>query len=104
MLSRLILLLLLACLALPAMASVPCHDGSAEMAGMAMPHEVPAPTPEPERKAIPVHACMGCIPPASLMRAVMAAPMAAGDLRLVSRSARFDAGPAAPPATPPPRG
>jgi hypothetical protein len=103
MIARLILILLLACLALPAMAAAPCHDGSGEMAGMARPHAMPAVPDEHERKAVPVHACMGCIPPASLLRAAVAAPPPLVALPLTAALVRFDRGRMTPPATPPPR-
>ena len=103
MIARLILLLLLACLALPAMAAAPCHDGSGEMAGMAMPHAMPAVPDAQERKAVAVHACMGCIPPATLRRAAMAGPLPLVALQLRAALARFDRGRMTPPATPPPR-
>ncbi|WP_260597981.1 hypothetical protein [Sphingomonas endolithica] len=103
MIARLILMLLLACLALPAMASAPCHDGSGEMAGMAMPHTMPAPVENQERQALAVHACMGCIPPATLLRAGVAAPMPLAALPAGRALIRFDRGRMTPPATPPPR-
>jgi hypothetical protein len=103
MIARLILVLLLACLALPAMAAAPCHDGSGEMAGMAMPHAMPAAPDDHERKAVPVHACMGCIPPATLLRAAMAVPVPLAGLPLAVALVRFDRGRMTPPATPPPR-
>lgn len=103
MIARLILILLLACLALPAMAAAPCHDGSGAMAGMAMPHAMPAPIESHERKAVAVHACMGCIPPATLRRAAVAEPLPLEPLRLASALVRFDRGRMTPPATPPPR-
>ena len=103
MIARLILMLLLACLALPAMATAPCHDGSAEMTGMAMPHVMPAPVEEHERKAVAVHACMGCIPPATLLRAGLAGPLPIAVLARPVPLVRFDRGRMTPPATPPPR-
>ncbi|MEG3088135.1 hypothetical protein [Sphingomonas sp. PB4P5] len=103
MIARLILVLLLACLALPAMAAAPCHDGSGEMAGMAMPHARPAPSDEPEHKAVAVHACMGCIPPATLLRAALAARLPLATLPPARALVRFDRGRMTPPATPPPR-
>ncbi|MEN2785856.1 hypothetical protein ACFOKI_10380 [Sphingomonas qilianensis] len=103
MIARLILMLLLACLALPAMAAAPCHDESGAMSGMAMPHAMPAPTEEHERKAVAVHACMGCIPPATLLRAAMTAPLPLVALPPARALVRFDRGRMTPPATPPPR-
>ena len=103
MIARLILVLLLACLALPAMAAAPCNDGSGEMARMAMPHAMPAAPDEHERNAVAVHACMGCIPPATLLRAAVVAPLPIVALPLGSALVRFDRGRMTPPATPPPR-
>jgi hypothetical protein len=103
MIARLIFTLLLACLALPAMASAPCHDGSGEMAGMTMPHTMPAPVDNHEPKALAVHACMGCIPPATLLRAGMTAPMPLAALPAGRALVRFDRRRMTPPATPPPR-
>ena len=103
MIARLILMLLLACLALPAMASAPCHDGSGEMGEMAMPHAMPTPADEHERTALPVHACMGCIPPATLLRAAINAPLPVVALPPAGALVRFDRGRMTPPATPPPR-
>ncbi|MFC3582099.1 hypothetical protein [Sphingomonas hylomeconis] len=103
MIARLILVLLLACLALPAMAAAPCHDGSTGMAGMAMPHAMPAAPEEHERKAVAVHACMGCIPPATLLRAGLAAPLPRVAVPPARALVRFDRGRISPPATPPPR-
>lgn len=87
------------------MATAPCHDGSGEMAGMAMPHAMPAPVDEHEheRKAMAVHACMGCIPPTTLLRAPLAEPLPLVALPPVRGLMRFDRGRMAPPATPPPR-
>jgi len=103
MIARLILMLLLAGLALPAMARAPCHDGSAEMAGTTMSHAMPKPNDEPERKLVAVHACMGCIPPASLLRAGLAAPRPIAAMTPMARLVRFDRRRMTPPATPPPR-
>ncbi|MEG3123683.1 hypothetical protein [Sphingomonas sp. GB1N7] len=104
MIARLILALLLAAFALPAMASAPCHDGSGKMTGMTMGHDAPAPAPmRDHEKAIAVHSCMGCIPPASLVRPAFAVPLRPeGAMRIVAL-VRFDAGRSSPPATPPPR-
>lgn len=108
MIARLILALLIAAFALPAMAITPCHgsghDESGTMAGMEMRHDTPAPAPVRDHDAaIAVHSCMGCIPPASLVRPAFAAPLRPESAILVAPLARFDARPASPPATPPPR-
>lgn len=102
--ARLILALLLAAFALPAMASAPCHDGSGRMAGMTMGHDAPSPAPvQDQDKAIAVHSCMGCIPPASMVRPAFAVPLLPEGAMLVAPLARFDARRSSPPATPPPR-
>lgn len=107
MLARLILALLLAAFALPAMASGPCHEPSGEMldmsSGMQMRHEAPAPMPGQDRKAIAVHACVGCIPPASIARPALAVPLRPEGILRSPALAHFDAGRSTPPATPPPR-
>ena len=107
MLARLILALLLAAFALPAMAVVPCHDQQGGMrdmpAGMTMRHDAPAPMPEHDRKAIAVHACVGCIPPVSIAHPVFAAPLRPEGVLRAPSLARFDASLSTPPATPPPR-
>jgi hypothetical protein len=50
-----------------------------------------------------VHACMGCIPPATLLRAGMAEPLPLAPLPAGRALVRFDRGRMTPPATPPPR-
>jgi hypothetical protein len=103
MLARLILSLLLAAFALPAMAASPCHDALAPMA-MAANHSMPtAPAREGhDDHAIVAHACIGCIPPSSLRSAEIARPMESRAIPVV-RFAQLVAGRASPPATPPPR-
>ncbi len=101
MLARLILSLLLAAFTLPAMAAAPCHDTPAPMV-MAPHHSMPA-TPGHEDKAIVAHACIGCIPPSSMMPRTMSHPAIAADVARVDALAPFEAGKAPAPATPPPR-
>ncbi len=107
MLARLILVLLLVAFALPAMAVVPCHDQPGSMrdmpAEMTMRYDTPEPMPEHDRKAIAVHACVGCIPPVSIAHPVVAAPLRPEAMLRAPSLARFDAGRSTPPATPPPR-
>src|SRR3546814_4681468 len=66
MIARLLLVLLLAGLALPATAAMPCHDAAPPpMAGMT--HHAPAisDAPTAPAKAMPAHLCIGCVPPSS---------------------------------------
>jgi len=69
-LSRLILALLLACLALPATAAMPCHDDAA-MPAMAMEHHAPAGSDHRD-SAVAAHVCIGCVPPSSWRRVAQA--------------------------------
>ena len=105
MLARLILSLLLAAFAFPAMAAPACHDApapvAAAMTDMAH-HSMPA-TPRHEDKAVLVHACIGCIPPSSLKTGAALAPLPpSSDLRM-ARIVPFRSGGTSAPATPPPR-
>lgn len=106
MIARMILALLLAAFALPVMASVPCHDGSTGMAGISAPkmhHDAPPPARDYDQKAVAPHACMGCIPPSSLVRHMVAARQPLGDVRQPMAVIRFDSGLKPQPDTPPPR-
>lgn len=105
MLARLILSLLLAAFALPAMATLPCHDQTAPAMVMAMPspghHPAPAPA-MPDDRAM-VHACIGCIPPSTLKAAPTAMFLAKTAEIRIAGPMRFDPGKAPAPDTPPPR-
>jgi hypothetical protein len=101
MLARLILSLLLAAFALPAMAAAPCHDTPAPMV-MAPHHSMPA-TPGHDDGAIMAHACIGCIPPSSMEPRAISHPTIPDDIVRVEIASRFDAGRPAAPTTPPPR-
>ena len=101
MFARLILSLLLAAFALPAMAASRCHDAPAAIV-MAPHHSMPA-TPGRDDGAIMAHACIGCIPPSSMEPRAIAHPMIPRDIVLVEIVSRFDTGRPAAPATPPPR-
>jgi hypothetical protein len=101
MLTRLILSLLLAALALPAMAASPCHDAPASMA-MAPHHSMPA-MPGHEDKVIMVHSCIGCVPPSSIEPRTISHPVIPDDIVRSEAIAPFDAATPAAPATPPPR-
>ena len=101
MLARLILSLLLAAFTLPAMAAAPCHDTPAPM--VMAPHQSMPATPSHDDGAIVAHACIGCIPPSSMMPRTMSHPAIATDVAQVDAIAPFEAGKTAAPATPPPR-
>lgn len=97
MLRRLLFSLLLACLALPATAAMPCHDGGT--AAMMMPDG-----PVPHHHKAAAHICIGCVPPSSWRTALdLAPPLMISEAPPVAVLARLDLGRAAPPATPPPR-
>ena len=106
MFARLILALLLAAFALPALANGPCHDApsAAKAATMAaaMHHGTPGKPAQDDRATAP-HVCIGCIPPVSLARRALAAPVAATALPRRIVASAFMPGTGAPPALPPPR-
>lgn len=102
MFARLILALLLAAFALPAVANGPCRDAPQPkmMAGMAHgSHHAP----RPDDHATVPHVCIGCIPPASLAVASVEgrALRVAVPRRILA--AAFDPAAGVPPALPPPR-
>ncbi|WP_353203933.1 hypothetical protein [Sphingomonas sp.] len=102
MFARLILALLLAAFALPALANGPCHDAPQPKVMAAMSHgSHHAPRPD-DHAALP-HVCLGCIPPASL--AVAALEVRALRVAVPRRmlAAAFDPAAGVPPALPPPR-
>ena len=101
MLARLILSLLLAAFALPAMAASPCHDSSVPMV-MAMQGSAPA-MPVHQDKAMVTHDCIGCIPPSSLRSGADIGFLIQPPEIRIARFARLDPGKAPAPATPPPR-
>ena len=99
MLRRLLFSLLLACLALPATAAMPCHDGGADTAMV-----MPAGAASHHGPAMAAHICIGCVPPSSWRTAPdFAPPLIVSEAPPVAVLARLDLGRAAPPATPPPR-
>jgi hypothetical protein len=106
MFARMILALLLAAFAVPAVANGPCQDApqpqmAATMAG-AMSHGSHH-TPRRDDHATVPHVCIGCIPPASL--AVAAVEGRALRVAVPRRIfvAAFDPAAGVPPALPPPR-
>lgn len=108
MLARLILTLLLAAFALPAMAAAPCHDTPAPMVMVMAPHHAMPATPRHEDGrhddgAIVAHACIGCIPPSTMAPRAVSHPPIATDTMLIGTIVPFAARGAPAPATPPPR-
>ncbi|CAN5173339.1 hypothetical protein BH10PSE12_BH10PSE12_20010 [soil metagenome] len=112
MIARLLLALMLACLALPALAGPMVHD--AEPAGTSMTmahagmdhgdhHTGPAPSDKTTPEKSMQHGCIGCIPPSN----AFARPVSPAGFALALRHARPNT--AAPPAcasapeTPPPK-
>ncbi len=97
MLARLILTVLLAALALPATAAMPCHDDTPMMGEMA--HHAPA---SPDR-AVPAHVCIGCVPPSSWRTARIEMPTLFPAAPAPIPLAVLAAEPARAPDPPPPR-
>jgi hypothetical protein len=100
-LGRLILALLLACLALPATAAMPCHDDAA-MPAMAMTHHAPASSGHQDQ-AVAAHICIGCVPPSSWRRVVHAPRLPTTPLIAEWAPASLALHTASRPTTPPPR-
>ncbi len=124
MLARLILALLLAAFAFPAVAPAACHDASAsrgsavvmDMAAMDMgaqeamsdigsdhgsnhrpDHEAP------DRKATPLHGCIGCVPPSNWNGARVPGVALREPVMVTERVAVLDLGAGVAPALRPPR-
>jgi len=116
MIARLILALLLAAFAFPAVAPAACHDAPAsrghaaamDMAGMdkTATHVMTDAGPDheaPERKATALHGCIGCVPPSNWNRArIEGTPMHERPL-LIEQAAVLDLGAGVAPALRPPR-
>jgi hypothetical protein len=100
MLLRLILAVMLMLGGVAADAASPCCDtpkmSSHSMAGHSMPNEAPA-------KALPVHNCIGCVPPSDLLAARIAEPILPIAIPPVAGVMRLDLGRGVPPSLPPPR-
>ena len=115
MLARLILALLLAAFAFPAVAPAACHDASAsrgsavvmDMAAMGGAHHVisdHAPNHEaPDRKATPLHGCIGCVPPSNWHGARVPGVALREPVMVTERVAVLDLGAGVAPALRPPR-
>jgi hypothetical protein len=100
-LGRLIFALLLACLALPATAAMPCHDDAA-MPAMTMEHHTPT-NGDHRDPAVAAHVCIGCVPPSSWRRVVHAPRLPATPLIAEWTPTPLALHNASRPATPPPR-
>ncbi len=101
-LARLILALLLAAFAFPAMANGPCHDAPAMMP---MAHHGAAKhrMPGSDERGLAPHVCIGCIPPATIAPRPVATPFAYAPMRRAIVASAFAPGLRAPPILPPPR-
>ncbi len=105
MFARLILALLLAVFAFPAVAPAACHDVPTSGAhAMAMDHRAAHPVPVRDQDAVPPHGCIGCIPPSTWIAAPVVASVLRGKVVLIERAGVLDIGAGSPPALPPPRG
>ncbi|MBC3943591.1 hypothetical protein [Sphingomonas albertensis] len=119
MLARLILALLLAAFAFPAVAPAACHDAPAsrghgaviDMAAMGGAHESVsdhgsdhrAGHEAPDRKATPLHGCIGCVPPSNWNGARVLGVALREPVMVTERVAVLDLGAGVAPALRPPR-
>jgi hypothetical protein len=114
MLARLILALLLAAFAFPAVAPAACHDASAsrghgvamDMAAMSGAQEAMSdhrPDHERDRKATPLHGCIGCVPPSNWNTARVLGVALREPAMVTARVAALDLGAGVAPALRPPR-
>jgi len=101
MLLRLILGVLIAALAMPAMAQSGCHDDM-PAAVMSAHHAMSTPMSKHDGTATE-HVCAGCIPPSTWRAGVITRAVLSSALSPGMRIATLDLAPSAPPATPPPR-
>ena len=119
MIARLILALLLAAFAFPAVAPAACHDASVsrghgvvmDMAGMRGTQAAMSshgsdqrPDHEPDRKATPLHGCIGCVPPSNWNAARVLGPALREPAMVTEWAAVLDLGAGVAPALRPPRG
>jgi hypothetical protein len=115
MLARLILALLLAAFAFPAVAPAACHDASAsrghavvmDMAAMSGTHDAMSDHRRdheaPDRKATPLHGCIGCVPPSNWDGARILGVALREPALVTERAAVLDLGAGIAPALRPPR-
>jgi hypothetical protein len=101
MLLRLILGILIAALAMPAMAKSGCHDDMP--ATVAMNHRAMSMPMSKHDGTANEHVCAGCIPPSTWRSGVITRAALPSATPAVARIAKLDLAPPAPPATPPPR-
>jgi hypothetical protein len=101
MLLRLILGVLIAALAMPAMAHSGCHDDMPAALTSAH-HAMSMPMSKHDGTAAE-HVCAGCIPPSTWRSGVMTRAVPPSAVSLARRIETLDLAPSAPPATPPPR-
>ena len=100
MIARLILALLLAAFALPALANGPCHDAPVAKAA---PHHATHGVPRPDDRAAVTHVCIGCIPPASLDSRMIVARLPVDTSPHALAASVFAPRSGTPPTLPPPR-
>jgi hypothetical protein len=104
--ARMILALLLAAFAFPAMANGPCHDSPAMMAAMAGPmmhHQNAQHDRSDQPRGMAPHVCIGCIPPAMVAPRPVSTPFGYAPVPRAIAATAFAAGLSAPPILPPPR-
>lgn len=99
-LGRLILALLLLCVALPATAAMPCHDDKMP-AAMTMSKQ--SGTADHQDKAMMAHVCIGCVPPSSWRSAEVAPPPLAHAVAPIAQLSSLLISDQSKPKTPPPR-
>ncbi len=101
--ARMILAVLLAAFAFPAMANGPCHDSPAMMATMTHHDDAPHKMPASDERGMAPHVCIGCIPPATIAPRPVATPYSYAPIRRAIIASAFAPGLSAPPILPPPR-
>jgi len=100
MLLRLLLTVMLALVAVPAPAVMPCHDTATATRMPMAGHSMPAPAPDTTQ---PPHFCTGCVPPSAMLGARVIVPAPRPAAPPVARIARLDLSGNDPPSLPPPR-
>lgn len=101
MLLRLIIGILIAALAMPAMAKSGCHDDMPTAVAVSH-HSMPMPLSKHDGTAAE-HVCAGCIPPSTWRSGVIARAVLPPTTPHVERITTLDLATPMPPATPPPR-